>query len=70
MKKIFFLITLLLIIPVSYAEEKSIHDRMFYYRSVDAVVWAMPLLNFNQYRKGHEATCHDGPAEQDRYPER
>ena len=28
---------------------------MFYYRSVDAVVWAMPLLNFNQYRKGHEA---------------
>jgi len=55
MKQIVFLIALLINIPFAHTEEISIHDRMFYYRSVDAVVWAMPLLNFNQYRKGHEA---------------
>lgn len=28
----------------------NIHDRMFYYRSIDAAVWAMPLMNFKFYR--------------------
>ena len=25
-----------------------------HYRAIDAVVWAMPLLNFKQFRDGHE----------------
>lgn len=28
----------------------DVHDRMFYHRAVDAVVWAMPLMNFKFYR--------------------
>ncbi len=36
-------------------DELSIHERMFYHRAVDAVVWAMPLLNFKQFREGHRA---------------
>jgi hypothetical protein len=28
----------------------SIHDRMTYHRSIDATVWAMPLMNFKFYR--------------------
>jgi hypothetical protein len=28
---------------------------MFHHRSIDAVVWAMPLLNFKQFRDGHIA---------------
>ena len=35
--------------------QESIHDRMFYSRAVDAVVWAMPLLNFKGFRDGHAA---------------
>jgi hypothetical protein len=31
------------------AEEQSIHDRMFHHRAIDAVVWAMPLLNFKYF---------------------
>ncbi len=37
------------------AREGSIHDRMTHYRAVDAVVWAMPLLNFKTFRDGHRA---------------
>jgi hypothetical protein len=36
-------------------DELSLNDRMFYHRAVEAVVWAMPLLNFKQYREGHRA---------------
>ena len=37
------------------AGEQTIHDRMFYSRAVDAVVWAMPLLNFKGFRDAHAA---------------
>jgi hypothetical protein len=37
------------------AEEQTIHDRMFQYRATEALVWAMPLLNFKQFREGHKA---------------
>jgi hypothetical protein len=37
------------------AQEQSIHDRMFHHRAIESVVWAMPLLNFKQYRDGHRA---------------
>ena len=33
------------------AQEPTIHDRMFHSRAVDAVVWAMPLLNFAALRE-------------------
>ena len=36
------------------AEEQSINDRMFHHRAIETVVWAMPLLNFKQYRDGHK----------------
>lgn len=31
-------------------QEADIHDRMTYHRSIDAAVWAMPLMNFKFYR--------------------
>jgi hypothetical protein len=37
------------------AQEATIHDRMVYGRAVDAVVWAMPLLNFKAFRDAHAA---------------
>ncbi len=37
------------------AEEPTIHERMFHSRAVEAVVWAMPLLNFEGFRDGHAA---------------
>lgn len=37
------------------AEEQSISNRMMHYRAVDSVVWAMPMLNFKQFRDGHRA---------------
>jgi len=37
------------------AQEPTIHDRMFHSRAVDAVVWAMPLLNFAAFRDAHAA---------------
>jgi hypothetical protein len=37
------------------ADEQTIHERMLHHRAIDAVVWAMPLLNFKQYRDGHRA---------------
>ena len=33
--------------------KQTIHDRMFHSRAVEAVVWAMPLLNFKGFRDGH-----------------
>ncbi len=35
------------------AEQPTIHERMFHSRAVEAVVWAMPLLNFKGFRDGH-----------------
>jgi hypothetical protein len=31
-------------------QQANIHDRMHYHRSIDAAVWAMPLMNFKFYR--------------------
>jgi len=36
------------------AEEQTLHQSMLHSRSIDAVVWAMPLLNFKQFRDGHK----------------
>ena len=33
--------------------KQTIHERMFHSRAVEAVVWAMPLLNFKGFRDGH-----------------
>ena len=35
------------------AEEQTISERMLYHRAIDTVVWAMPLMNFKQFRDGH-----------------
>ena len=35
--------------------DKTISERVMHYRAIDAVVWAMPLLNFKQFRDGHRA---------------
>lgn len=40
-------------------EKADVHDRMFYHRSIDALVWAMPLLNFKGYRDGLAAVGVD-----------
>jgi hypothetical protein len=49
--------TMLLAISLSsaWAKEQTIHERMFHHRAIDAVVWAMPLLNFKGFRDGHAA---------------
>ncbi len=37
------------------AQEQNLQDRMFQFRATEAVIWAMPLLNFKQIRKGQRA---------------
>jgi hypothetical protein len=37
------------------AEEPTLSERVLHYRAIDAVVWAMPLLNFKTFRDGHKA---------------
>jgi len=37
------------------AEKQTLHERMLHHRAIDALVWAMPMLNFKQFREGHEA---------------
>ena len=37
------------------AQEQTIHERMFHSRAIEAIVWAMPLLNFKGFRDGHAA---------------
>ena len=32
------------------AQEGSISERMLYHRAVEAVVWAMPMMNFKKFR--------------------
>ncbi|MGD9095811.1 MAG: DUF1254 domain-containing protein [Chromatiales bacterium] len=45
------LLTFLLVsITPSWAMEQSIDDRMTHHRAVEAVVWAMPLMNFKKFR--------------------
>ena len=39
----------------AWAQEETIHERMFHSRAVEAVVWAMPLLNFKGFRDAHAA---------------
>jgi hypothetical protein len=34
--------------------EQTISDSVIHYRAIDAVVWAMPMLNFKQFRDGHK----------------
>jgi hypothetical protein len=36
-------------------QKADLHDRMTYHRAIDAIVWAMPLLNFKTFRDGHKA---------------
>jgi hypothetical protein len=36
-------------------EEQSLHEKMLHSRAIDAVVWAMPMMNFKQWRDGHMA---------------
>ncbi len=52
---VFYIIFLLIGTGQVRAEEQTVHERMFHHRAIDAVVWAMPLLNFKQFRDGHEA---------------
>ena len=52
------LVALFSILPTAPAQESSaqkLRDRIFHGRAVEAVVWAMPLLNFKGYRDGHAA---------------
>lgn len=37
------------------AEEMTLSERIFHHRCIEAVVWAMPLLNFKGFRDGHRA---------------
>jgi len=55
MKRIILVLTLILSIPHTMATEQTTHEKILHSRSIEALVWAMPLLNFNQYRKGNEA---------------
>ena len=43
------------VIAQSDPSDKTISERVMHYRAIDAVVWAMPLLNFKQFRDGHKA---------------
>ena len=52
-----FAITVFIVAGLSSAQakEQTISDRMMHYRAIDSIVWAMPLLNFKQFRDGHRA---------------
>jgi len=52
-----FILCLIMIVTVSTSQAQEfdlqkadVHDRMLYHRSIDAAVWAMPLMNFKFYR--------------------
>jgi hypothetical protein len=36
-------------------QEAGVHERMLYHRAVDAVIWAMPLMNSDGQRQGYKA---------------
>jgi hypothetical protein len=40
--------------PAVHAKDQTISEKVEHYRAIDAVVWAMPLLNFKQFRDGHK----------------
>ena len=44
---------LLTLLASANAQDQSLDDRMTHHRAIEAVVWGMPLLNFQQYRQGH-----------------
>ena len=44
------LMAISLLTSAALAEEKSLSERMLHHRAIDAVVWAMPLMNFKFYR--------------------
>jgi len=46
---VFIALALMMTVSTANAKEQSIHDRMFHHRAIDAVVWAMPLLNFKRH---------------------
>lgn len=48
-------LTLMLAVSAAHAKDQTISDRVMHYRAIDSVVWAMPLLNFKQFRDGHRA---------------
>jgi hypothetical protein len=55
LKKLFILSLAMTCISIGQAQEfdlskADINERMLYHRSVDAAVWAMPLMNFKFYR--------------------
>ena len=37
------------------AQEQNLQDKMFQFRATEALVWAMPILNYKQIRKGQRA---------------
>ncbi len=52
-----FILCLIMIVAVTTSQAQEfdlqkadVHDRMLYHRSIDAAVWAMPLMNFKFYR--------------------
>ena len=59
LKKQFSLICLITILMTGFgtvnAQEQNLQDKMFQFRATEAVVWAMPLLNYKQIRKGQRA---------------
>jgi len=52
---IVFITTMLMAVGLSsvWAEGQTLQERMLHHRAIDALVWAMPLLNFKQFRDGH-----------------
>ena len=59
LKNQFSLISLITILMLGFgtvnAQEQNLQDKMFQFRATEAVVWAMPLLNYKQIRKGQRA---------------
>jgi len=54
-KQLFCLSLAMMLVSMAQAQEfdlqkADVHERMLYHRSIDAAVWAMPLMNFKFYR--------------------
>ena len=48
-------ISVLTFSTVIQAQEQSLHNKMLEFRATEAIVWAMPMLNFKHIRDGMEA---------------
>ena len=66
LKKRFFLMSLISFLMMESitvnAQEQNFQDKMFQFRATEAVIWAVPLLNYKQLRKGQRAlgvNCND-----------